>query len=169
MRNYFHAIVINLCLLEFGYATDTECGIDGTMEGGVEYQINDVNGTITDKKRQLMWTPCVFGRLKSDCADGSAKTLTWVEALNKARGLEFGGFTNWRMPRVEELITIVDPCAESPKVVEEFVGFPEGLVWTSSANIDYATDAWAVDFATGEAVISSRDEPRYVIFVRGLE
>ena len=116
-----------------------------------------------------MWVRCVFGQSGSMCTEGAAVTLAWVDALNKARALEFGGFNNWRMPSLEELKTIVDTCSEPPMVVEEFVRFAEGLVWTSSANIDYATDAWAVDFATGEAVISSRDEARFVIFVRGLE
>lgn len=145
------------------------CG-PGVSEGGilqsVEYSDSSV---IVDSENELMWTRCVFGQSGSVCKEGAAVTLVWVDALNKARRLEFGGFSNWRMPRVEELMTIVDHCADSPKVVEEFTGFPEGLVWTSSANIDYATDAWAVDFSRGEAVVSSRDAPRYVIFVRGLE
>jgi hypothetical protein len=46
-----------------------------------------------------------------------------------------------------------------------FPGIGPALAWSASANIDYATDAWAFDFAGGTAVVKARDSKLQVLLV----
>jgi len=93
--------------------------------------------------------------------DGAS--LSWVDAVNKARAAELGGVSNWRLPKIEELAKLfaIGPTCLAPA----FPGSGTSVVWSASANLDYATDAWAFDFVKGEAVINARDSKLQVILV----
>jgi hypothetical protein len=39
------------------------------------------------------------------------------------------------------------------------------IVWSASANLDYATDAWTFDFGAGEAIVHARDNKLHVLLV----
>jgi len=71
------------------------------VRGNTSYGINDFtdNGdsTITDNATELMWM-----QYDSDSA------MNWEEALNYAENLEFAEYTDWRLPDVKELQSIVD-------------------------------------------------------------
>ncbi len=71
------------------------------VRGNTDYGINDFtangNGTITDNATGLMW-------MRSDNGEG----LTWEEALAYAENLDFAGHTDWRLPDIKELQSIVD-------------------------------------------------------------
>ena len=125
------------------------------------------NGTAINHESGLMWKQCVQGKSGLDCSTGNAATFRWVEALNEARSEDFAGFDDWRLPKIDELRSIVDRCAEGPAI--DPIAFPnaEGAeIWSASANLDYATNAWALDYATGEAVVGSRDDAKQVRLVR---
>ena len=122
---------------------------------------------ITDSASGLMWKRCVQGKSGSDCATGSAATFRWVEALNEARREEIAEFDDWRMPKIDELRSIVDECSAGPAI--DPVAFPNSdgaEVWSVSANVDFATAAWALDFASGEAVVGRRDDAKQLRLVR---
>ena len=71
------------------------------VRGNTNYGKNDFsensNGTITDEATGLMWMQ-----------DDSGEGMTWEEALAYAEGKEFAGYTDWRLPDVKELQSIVD-------------------------------------------------------------
>lgn len=125
------------------------------------------DGTIADPESGLMWKRCAQGKSGPDCANGNAATFRWVEALNEARSEEFAGFDDWRLPKIDELRSIVDECSLDPAI--DPLAFPNSdtaEVWSASANMDFATAAWALDFAAGEAVAGRRDDPKRVRLVR---
>ena len=72
-----------------------------------------------------------------------------------------GAVSNWRLPKIEEL----EKLFKSGCLTAVFPGAGAATVWSASANLDYATDAWAFDFSHGVAVIFSRDSPLQVILV----
>ena len=41
------------------------------------------------------------------------------------------------------------------------------FIWSASANIDYATDAWAFDVEAGKRVVRARDTRQQVLLVSG--
>jgi len=67
----------------------------------VDYGQNDFtdNGdsTITDHATGLMWMQ-----------DDSGEGMTWQEALEYAENKEFAGYSDWRLPNIKELQSIVD-------------------------------------------------------------
>ena len=71
------------------------------VRGNTSYGINEFNDngdeTISDNATELMW-------MKSDNGSG----LNWEEALSFAEGTEFVGYSDWRLPSVKELQSIVD-------------------------------------------------------------
>ncbi|MHC4112955.1 MAG: Lcl domain-containing protein [Planctomycetota bacterium] len=69
------------------------------------FKDND-NGTVIDKATGLMWMKVDSGKLKAGkIKDGK---LNWQEALDWAEDLEYAGYSDWRLPNVKELQSIVD-------------------------------------------------------------
>lgn len=66
-----------------------------------DYGINDFedngNGTITDNSTELMWMQ-----------DDNGQGLNWGEALNFAENFTYAGHSDWRLPNVKELQSILD-------------------------------------------------------------
>jgi len=71
------------------------------VRGNADYGINDFvdneNGTITDEATGLMW-------MQEDSQEG----MNWEAALSYAENYEFAGYSDWRLPNVKELQSILD-------------------------------------------------------------
>ncbi|MBT6763030.1 MAG: DUF1566 domain-containing protein, partial [Prolixibacteraceae bacterium] len=59
--------------------------------------VENSNATITDNATGLMWTK-----------DDSGTGMNWQQALEYAEGKEFAGYSDWRLPNIKELQSIVD-------------------------------------------------------------
>lgn len=123
-----------------------------------------VPGTVKDESSGLTWAQCLLGQSGRDCG-GNPLALTWVDSLNEARGSELGSISDWRMPRITEIEMLYS--ANSNCLPESFPGLGATLVWSASANIDYATDAWAFDFGLGKRVVKARDSELQLWLVSG--
>jgi hypothetical protein len=80
------------------------------VRGNAEYGKNKFNdnddGTVTDGATGLMWMKVDSGELKAGKnKDGK---MNWQEALEWAENLEFAGYSNWRLPNIKELHSIID-------------------------------------------------------------
>lgn len=80
------------------------------VRGNSRYGKNDFkdngNGTVTDRATGLMWMTVDSGVLKAGPnRDGK---MNWQEALTWAEGLAHAGHSDWRLPNVKELQSIVD-------------------------------------------------------------
>lgn len=76
-----------------------------TRYGKNEFKDNG-DGTVTDAATGLMWMKVDSGALKAGRKkDGK---LNWQEALKWAENLEYAGHSDWRLPNVKELQSIVD-------------------------------------------------------------
>lgn len=71
--------------------------VRGNAEYGVNNYVDNGDGTITDNATGLMW-------MQNDNGEG----LTWENALSYAEAFEFAGYSDWRLPSVKELQSIVD-------------------------------------------------------------
>ena len=130
--------------------------------GCEQLSVDTSHGTVRDNASGLTWPRCLLGQPGDSCL-GDGASLSWVDAINQARGAELGGVSNWRLPKIEELaklFAIGPPC-----LAAAFPGYGAAVAWSASANLDYATDAWAVDFVKGAAVINSRDSKLQVLLV----
>lgn len=97
------------------------------------------NGTATDVQSGLTWMRCALGqRLNGNSCEGPPRAWSWssakteLEKLNNSGG--FAGFTDWRLPRLPELASIVDPACQDPRIdLSVFPATEPRAYWSSSA------------------------------------
>jgi hypothetical protein len=82
-----------------------EKGINSSALIAGRYQ-DKGDGTVTDVKTKLMWMRCSVGQTwtGSTCS-GDAETFLWAGA--KKQTANFAGHSDWRIPTIEELRTLV--------------------------------------------------------------
>lgn len=69
---------------------------------------------------------------------------TWQEALSYCENLEYAGFSDWRLPNKNELITLLNFDKEAPNPLSDFPGMPFGdALWSSSV---FMKVPWVVSF-----------------------
>jgi len=71
--------------------------VRGNTDYGTNNFADNSNGTISDNATGLMW-------MQNDTEDG----MNWEDALVYAENMDFAGYSDWRLPSVKELESIVD-------------------------------------------------------------
>lgn len=105
---------------------------------------------VDDQQTKLVWQGCAGGVSGSTCGVGSAAVYTWQEALLYCESLTWAGESDWRLPNVEELTSIVDDQLVNPSV--DVLNFPStpATYFVSSSTMAVATaGVWAVSFGDG--------------------
>lgn len=113
--------------------------------------VSDDKGTATHKTTGLMWARCSLGqKWGGQGCSGEPTLLTWAEALKASAGLEYAGFSDWRLPNKNELEFIVEESCSQPAINRRiFPATPTQFYWTSSPYAGSAQGAWSVDFGYG--------------------
>lgn len=138
------------------------------------YQIDSVKGTVTDTRTGLMWDRCAWGLNGGTCDSGSVVALTWQQALALPAAANFPifgqghkGYTDWRLPNVNELRSLVEECRGAPAInVIAFPNTPSVYFWSGSPKAYGLGNAWDVDFAYGFADHGGRSNLQLVRLVR---
>jgi hypothetical protein len=142
-------------------------GIGGT--GGANKFTDNADGTVTDGVTGLMWTMCSAGQSGADCS-GSATTYAWQDAVQYCDGLVFAGYDDWRLPKVREIVSIVDYSSWSPAIDSPvFPATPSNhsFFWSSSSDAVSVSGAWYVYFTNGDVSSNDKSDAYYVRCVRG--
>jgi len=160
----------------FAECINKNANIDFTKPN-TNYRDNN-DGTITDIKTGLMWQKCSLGLTGpvSDftCSSGTIKSFTWLTALEAANNDINYGYSDWRLPNVNELTSLIETACFSPSINETL--FPATSLndyWTSTPFIASSTDVNYVNFQQGD--ISSIQNNRLkslsknVRLVRGMQ
>ena len=98
------------------------------------------DGTVKDVETGLVWEQAVAGG-----------TYTWSQALSYCPSLSLAG-TGWRLPSVNELLTLVDYTVASPGPTIDTTAFPstpQGWFWSSSPVAGSSSSACFVSFYDG--------------------
>jgi hypothetical protein len=125
---------------------------------------------VTDLTTGLIWKRCSEGQTGISCA-GAPSTHSWAQALTLANSATHAGFTDWRLPNVEELYSLVETgCFIQTINTVIFPGMvPDAAYWSSTTNASRAASAYEVVF-NGGFVNSDSDNKvlsRLVRLVRG--
>jgi hypothetical protein len=95
------------------------------------------DGTVTDNCTGLEWQKAT-----------APNHYDWWQAIEYCEGLDLGGHTDWRLPNVRELQSIVDYGRLDPAIDPVF-GASSAWYW-SSTSVAYNPDyAWGVGFGDG--------------------
>jgi hypothetical protein len=124
------------------------------------------DGTISDSYTGLMWKQCAEGRVHiNDCASGSVQ-VSWKEALEMADRETFAGYSDWRLPNLTELKSLVRNKCYKPSInMTYFVNSSMGNIWSSSTARN-VTEALVVNLEHGEVYIVNRNIEKRVRLVR---
>lgn len=79
-----------------------------------------------------------------------------------------GGTQDWRLPTVEELVSVVDESLPSPHVpISVFEGVQSDNYWTTTVDDEHPTKRLVVDFRVGDIDDDDNKPTHYVWCVRG--
>lgn len=124
----------------------------------IRYVKNDFednrNGTVTDHATDRMWQ-----KSGSEIYMKYTKAQTYIRSLNQKR---FAGYRNWRLPTVEELISLLEREKQSNKLYIDPM-FDKKQDWCWSAD-KYFSDGCHVNFNRGYV---HYDDP-YSLYVRAV-
>jgi hypothetical protein len=143
-------------------------GQDGDRKAGAawpnrRFTVDRTGNCITDKLTGLMWV-----------RNPDATTRTWQQALDFANSLGLCGATDWRLPNVNELESLVNLEVANQATFlngQGFSGVQADIYWSSSifdSNFSGSTpSAWVVYMASGGMAPISKSASRFVLPVRG--
>jgi hypothetical protein len=145
-----------LGLLRTGQNTSYTTGDDGNYKFTATRSFTDNgNGSITDNSTGLIWQKCTVGAGDPTCT-GTATTSNYITANSACTALTLGGKT-WRIPTIQELLTLVDLGRSSPAIVNTFTSIQSATYWTSTPYIRDTNQNWTIDFSTGSASTTAKN------------
>ncbi|MGB5722736.1 MAG: DUF1566 domain-containing protein [Woeseiaceae bacterium] len=143
------------------------------------------DGTATDSRSGLRWQRCPVGYVFDDnatanvysddkCELTGVAVFNWQSALQSAADLNDGGgaagFSDWRVPNLKELVSILEFKCFGPAInVSLFPDTPPVSFW-SSTTTNSINNALVVNFETAQNSFSYLDIAafeRHVRLVRG--
>lgn len=117
-------------------------GQDGAYQAGAVADFTRDNATniVTDNLNGLMW--------QDDAAAATAVFDVNLAAL-QCSGMTSGGFSDWRLPTIEELESIVNYSSATPWIYPVFQNTANAKYITNTVEAGFVSSNWFVDFSTG--------------------
>jgi hypothetical protein len=157
-------------------------GQNGEIQAGSTLAyVDNGDGTITDLNTHLMWEKKSADGSIHDWADGypwADALSTFIADLNAGGG--FAGHTDWRLPNVKELQSIIDYETGNPAVSAVFNAdctpgctvttcscTQPGTYWSSTTTASTPLYAWSVYFGNGYIGFTNKAGASKVRAVRG--
>ena len=139
----------------------TRC-VSGTEASAAKNSTRDTQGIVTDNNTQLQWQN-----------DTPVPDATWEDAINYCEGLALGSYTDWRLPNLNELYSIVDRTITDPNTPAVDTAFQningdssDDVYWSSSTTIEYKDMAWVLRFSKGTDTTKAKSATNHVMCVR---
>ena len=100
--------------------------------------------------------------------DSAAKSnkMTWQDAIDYCQELNLDGHSDWYLPNIKELQSIVDVSHYKPAIKSAFKNVASSSYWSSSRDASGAKYAWAVYFKNGSRSSYLKSNELYVRCVR---
>ncbi len=138
---------------------------------------DNLNKTITDNATNLIWIkdPSAIGGVWG--SPGFPSQMTWSDAnqnINNLNTLGYAGYSDWRLPTIQELQSIVNFGRSNPAIGEgallesPWVNTKSSYYWSSTDSAVATMNAEVVSFDVGDSFPSWRMKtfPSYVRPVR---
>jgi hypothetical protein len=116
---------------------------------------DDNQAVVLDTTTRLMWQ------------DNGSVSYTWQSAINFCENLTLAGYSDWRLPNINELRTIIDDSRYNPSIYQEFVNNSTGYCWSSTTEASNSSLGWYVGFYTGFISRDYKTNSNSVRCVRG--
>jgi hypothetical protein len=137
-----------ISLPQTGQTTSFAAGDDGAVRAGLEWPAPRfaVSGDcVTDNLTGLIWA-------KNANLNGAPQT--WESAIDLAKGQTLCGRSDWRLPNLNELESLISAAASEPATwltSQGFTGAQPNPYWTSTTYVNQTEMAWTVCLCDGGA------------------
>lgn len=99
----------------------------------------DANSIVTDSTTGLEWQD-----------NNISGTMNWQDAIDHCEGLSLGDHDDWRLPNINELISLVDDSKYNPSIdTNAFQNTSTQNYWSSSTDASSTERARTVSFEDG--------------------
>jgi hypothetical protein len=161
-------LLILFALLSFPAFSSTYIKVANNGTDLAPYTDNG-DGTVSDPRTVLTWMRCAMGQTwASGTCSGTASSYTWDQAVALSGATTFAGQSDWRLPNIRELQSIVDRSTSSPAInTAAFPNTPSSSFWSGSPYANYSYGAWYVYFDFGYVYSHDRSSDFSVLLVRG--
>ena len=129
-----------------------------TVFGANGVHRDSAKGIVIDTRTGLVW---------QDDAAAASTTATWANAITTCENLVLGGYSDWRLPNINELKSIRDMSRSSPAIDTAFVNTAADYYWSSTSSAAETTSAWSVHFNASHVITGPKSASFYVRCVRG--
>ena len=113
------------------------------------------NGVVKDNNSKLSWQDSNIANSKS-----------WTQAIEYCENLNLDGKSDWRLPNINELSSIVDYNSNS-NLDKIFKYRSKDIYWSSTSHAANASIAWAIDFDSGSNTYKDKSKKYSLRCVRG--
>lgn len=115
----------------------------------------DTEEVVTDSLTGLMWQRTW------------TTNLTWQQALDHCDTVNFGGYSDWRLPSPHELRSLVNGSRINPAVDGTAFPWPYAtILWSSAPYVVEDFRAWAVTFSHGDVIADMKSIAESALCVR---
>lgn len=153
---YTMAVMLLLVTSMRAVALDQRCNDNASTSTPTERFIRHHNGLVFDKATRLEWQTCVIGLLGADCDLGVVCYFSWGDAQVEVNAFNTNndGNTDWRLPDIKELYSIIETACEEPSLNKSV--FPNHPLfpaisksWSSTPSSLNVSQAWQIEFQNG--------------------
>ncbi|MEA3554624.1 MAG: DUF1566 domain-containing protein [Campylobacterota bacterium] len=117
----------------------------------VEKYHNDLKVQKEEKLKKFLNVVFISGDLMwQDNKDNKDLKMSKLEAKIYCKKLNLATKKDWRLPKYDELLTLVNYFRYKPAVIDEINHIVENRYWTASENSSDVGATWYVDFKFGE-------------------
>ena len=140
-------------------------GDNSNEQPPARFIISEDGTEVTDNKTGLIWRRCAEGMTASiDGCTGIPGAYNLEDALALAKSQAKATGKAWRLPKVEELSSIVDMNRRDPSIdTDVFPGTPGSPFFTASPD---GALSWFVSFYVGKVFSEYNAVPNHVRLVR---
>jgi hypothetical protein len=122
------------------------------------------------KRRMLPYADPNTGLMWVRNSNIAGKKMTWNDALNWVNNLNYGGYSDWRLPTKEELLSFSKRAGTSPSVWfnnNGFINVQADFYWSSTTNAYDTTGVYGLSMYSGSALERYKADLYYTWPVRG--
>lgn len=149
--------------------TAQTCSSNITADAPDSRYILNTNGTALDKKTGLLWMRCALGQFwTGDTCIGLPQSSSWQQALQSAENKVFAGQSDWRLPNIKELQSLLESSCYSPAInLTVFPNASSDLYWSSSPVAYSGNGASTMNFYSGFSSWHDKYDAYYIRLVHG--